>query len=51
MYVEGLFSNLYQERPAEIGRYREAIEYLRDAALSTRDSISLISKIRSTYKT
>jgi Domain of unknown function (DUF5753) len=46
VFVEGLFSNRYQERPAEIRRYQEAIEYLRDAALSTRDSIGLITKIR-----
>jgi transcriptional regulator with XRE-family HTH domain len=51
VFVEGLFTNRYQERPAEIERYREAIEYLRDAALSPRDSMSLITQIRSTHKT
>jgi transcriptional regulator with XRE-family HTH domain len=50
VFVEGLFSNRYLERPVEIERYREAIEYLRDAALSPRDSISLIEKIRDTHK-
>lgn len=50
VYVEGLFTNRYQERPVEIERYREAAEYLRDAALSPRDSISLINQIRSTHK-
>jgi hypothetical protein len=45
--VEGLFTNRYQERPAEIDRYREAIEYLRDGALSPRDSTSLITEIPS----
>jgi transcriptional regulator with XRE-family HTH domain len=50
VFVEGLFSNRYQERPVEIARYREAIEYLRDAALSPRDSTSLIEKIRNTHK-
>jgi len=49
VFVEGLFSNLYQERPAEIERYREALEYLRDTALSPRDSTNLIAKIRATY--
>jgi transcriptional regulator with XRE-family HTH domain len=49
VYVEGLVSALYQERPAEVARYREAIEYLRDSALSTRDSLALISQIRDTY--
>lgn len=46
VFVESLFSNLYQERPAEVGRYREAIESLRDAALSPRESIKLITNIR-----
>jgi Domain of unknown function (DUF5753)/Helix-turn-helix domain len=50
VFVEGLFSNRYQERPVEIARYREALEYLRDAALSPRDSISLIARVRSAYK-
>jgi transcriptional regulator with XRE-family HTH domain len=45
IYVEGLFTNRYQERPVEIARYREAAEYLRDAALSPRDSTSLIKQI------
>jgi transcriptional regulator with XRE-family HTH domain len=49
VYVEGLLSNLYQERPAELARYREALEYLRDSALSPRDSLSLIAKIKETY--
>jgi len=49
VYVEGLLSNLYQERPAELARYREALEYLRDAALSPRDSLSLITEIKNTY--
>jgi transcriptional regulator with XRE-family HTH domain len=46
VFVEGLVSNTYYERPVEIARYREALEYLRDAALSPRDSVSLITKIR-----
>lgn len=49
VYVEGLYTNRYQERLAEIERYREAIEYLRDAALNPRDSLSLITEIRSQY--
>ncbi len=48
VFLEGLFSNRYLERPIEIERYREAVEYLRDAALSLQDSTSLISEIRST---
>jgi hypothetical protein len=34
VHVEGLFNNRYQERRVEIKRYREALEYLRDAGLS-----------------
>ena len=49
VFVEGLYSNRYLERPAEVERYREAVEYLRDAALSIQDSASLITKIRSTH--
>jgi len=48
VYVEGLFANHYQERPAEIKRYRESIDQLRDAAFGIRDSMNLISGIRGT---
>ncbi len=50
VFVEGLFSNLYQERPAEIRRYRESLEHVRDVALSPRDSVSLITRILATYQ-
>jgi transcriptional regulator with XRE-family HTH domain len=46
VYVEGLTCQLYQERETEIGRYREALEYLRGAALSPRDSLRLIEDVR-----
>lgn len=49
VFVEGLFSNSYQEKKGEIDRYREALEYLRDAALSPRDSLSLITEIGSRH--
>lgn len=49
IYVEGLMSHLYQERPTEIARYRETLEHLRDAALSPRDSLSLIAEIKNTH--
>jgi transcriptional regulator with XRE-family HTH domain len=48
VHVEGLTGNTYRERPAEIERYREAIEQLRDAALNVRDSMALISRVRET---
>jgi transcriptional regulator with XRE-family HTH domain len=46
VFVEGLVSNLYQERPTEIKRYREAADHMRDTALSPRDSLVLINKLR-----
>ena len=49
VFVEGLTGNQYLERQAEIARYREAIESLRDSALSPRDSLSLIDKSRKIY--
>jgi transcriptional regulator with XRE-family HTH domain len=49
VFVEGLVSQLYHERPAEADRYRESIENLRDLALSPRDSASLITEIRRKY--
>lgn len=46
VFVQGLVSNLYQERTAEIERYREAADYLRDVALNPRESLKLINSIR-----
>jgi transcriptional regulator with XRE-family HTH domain len=46
VFVEGLVSNRYYERPIEVARYREALEYLRDEALNPSDSASLIAKVR-----
>jgi len=49
VFVEGLFHNRYFERPIEIARYREALDYLRDAALSPSDSTKLITKISNEF--
>jgi transcriptional regulator with XRE-family HTH domain len=49
VFIESLISNRYFERPVEIMRYREALEFLRDTALSPRDSTSLITKIRNAH--
>ena len=46
VFVEGLVSHLYLERRTELERYGEALEYLRDAALSPRDSAKKIEEIR-----
>ena len=43
VFVEGLVSQLYLERPDELARYREALDYLRDEALSPGNSAKKIS--------
>jgi len=43
VFVEGLTANQYLERRADIARYREAVENLRDSALSPRDSLRLVA--------
>jgi transcriptional regulator with XRE-family HTH domain len=48
VFVEGLVSHLYLERPEELERYREALDYLRDEALNPRDSVRKIEEIRDT---
>lgn len=47
--VEGLTGMQYLEKSADIVRYREAIEYLRDSALSPRDSIALVAEKQKAY--
>lgn len=47
--VETLTGVLYYERPAEIARYRDAIESLRESALSLSASLDLISRVRESY--
>ncbi len=49
VFVEGLITHQYQERKSEVERYREAIEYLRDAALSPSDSAQRIAEMRVSY--
>ncbi len=49
VFVEGLSTNLYLERDADVARYRETIEYLRDRALNLRRSAELITRIRDNY--
>jgi transcriptional regulator with XRE-family HTH domain len=49
VFVEGLTGNHYLEKPEQIARYREAIEYLRDSALSPRDSIQLVAELQRAY--
>lgn len=46
IYVEGLETQLYLDKPTELIRYAESIEELRDAALTPRDTAKFIAKIR-----
>jgi transcriptional regulator with XRE-family HTH domain len=49
VFVEGLIKHQYQERKADIDRYREAVDSLRDSALSPRESLALVGRIRKIY--
>jgi transcriptional regulator with XRE-family HTH domain len=49
VYLENLTGNQYLERRADIARYREAVEYLRDAALSPKESLLVMDKHRKIY--
>jgi transcriptional regulator with XRE-family HTH domain len=49
VFVEGLYTNSYQERPQEVDRYREAIGYLGEQALSPQDSLDLIADVKSAH--
>jgi len=49
VFVEGLTGNQYHERLTDLARYREAIELLRDSALSPRDSIARVSEMQQAY--
>lgn len=49
VFVESLAKELYLERPDELERYREALDYLRDEALNPRDSAMRIKEIRDDF--
>jgi len=49
VFVEALTGIQYLERRTDIMRYREAIDYLRDSALSPRDSSARISEAIKMY--
>ncbi len=49
VFVETLVSQLYIERPDEVDRYSEALDDLRDFALSPRDSARKIEEIRNEF--
>jgi transcriptional regulator with XRE-family HTH domain len=50
VFVEGLASHQYYEHATDIARYREAIDYIRDCALSPRNSVQLLADIREAYE-
>jgi Domain of unknown function (DUF5753)/Helix-turn-helix domain len=49
VFVELLSTNLYHERISDLDRYREAVDYLRDEALSPRESVALIAEAQKNY--
>jgi transcriptional regulator with XRE-family HTH domain len=49
VFLESLVGIHYLERKAEIARYREAIEYLRDSALNLQDSLTLVEEYKRIY--
>lgn len=49
VFVETLVSQQYIERPEEVERYSEALDYIRDAALNPRDSARKIEEIRDEF--
>jgi hypothetical protein len=49
IFVEGLTGNQYIEKTRDIARYREAIDYLRDAALSPPSSVRLMAEIKNAH--
>jgi transcriptional regulator with XRE-family HTH domain len=46
VFVEGLVGSIYLERAEELARYRQIFERLQAIALSPKDTIALIAKIR-----
>jgi transcriptional regulator with XRE-family HTH domain len=49
VFVESLLNNQILEKQADVDRYREAIEHLRDSALTTRESKIRMTQMRKSY--
>jgi hypothetical protein len=49
VFVEGLAGSMYFERPEDLKRYREVFERLQAIALSTKDTINAIMKIKAQF--
>ena len=50
VFVEGLVGSMYLERADDLERYRKVFERLQSIALSPKDTISTIAKIRIQFK-
>jgi transcriptional regulator with XRE-family HTH domain len=50
VFVEGLAAHQYLDKKEDIERYRESIEYLRDSALSPRESVQRILEARDLHQ-
>lgn len=49
VFVEGLVRHLYVDRTVDLERYREAVEYLRDVALTPQESTKRIREVRDEF--
>jgi transcriptional regulator with XRE-family HTH domain len=49
VFIESLLNNQILEKQADVDRYREAIEHLRDSALTTRESRNRMIQLRKSY--
>ena len=49
VFVEGLTRNQYLENSADVVRYKEAIDYLRDSGLNARDSVEHMTEMLKRY--
>jgi transcriptional regulator with XRE-family HTH domain len=51
VFVESLLNNQILEKQADVERYREALEHLRDSALTPRESKNRMTQLRKSYET
>jgi hypothetical protein len=49
VYVEGVVGNLYLEGGADLGLYKKIFSRLRSIALSSEESIALVTRIAAPY--
>ena len=50
VFVEGLQNGQMFEKEVDVARYRESIDYLRDSALTTRDTKARLVQMRKAYE-